>query len=479
MIGRQLVCTSLYPYPCNSEVPEIEVTGSQRIISKKVMFTGSGGLPDCFFVSERRNVSNPNCNGPTVLERWESLVVGIWYLGESTSNLGEMFTEDKWVYQSNVILSGLTANIKNSSGKIIGQVGAKARQYTYTHQGATGNRTYEYWEDVNNYKTAITSCVSPLPGSGYSCTNFVENFGADVITVKNAPIVPVSKGNIVLKYLPVAAGDVVALTVSILAGAAATGPWTVALAGNSVVISNTSGTTYTFTGTLPQIASSINSTGGGTLFSASGSTGIDEDPQPKDLLSIRASSNNNCLFKGYLKFAGDEVCPAGISQAPWDSVETFQQAVNSGEYSDTHDGFKSWISSVFKPRFPEWITTTYSGEIYIGPVAHPYLGQINTDSPINFYGGTWLWTRQGSGASSVSWETVWPGAYTNSCTQSIVYTDCYASGGVPCYDNLPPCPPIRPFRRYEFAYDCNFIDVPEVRGGFTWNLEGEWKYAET
>lgn len=474
MIGRQLVCTSLYPYPCSTEIPEIDVVGLQARIIKKVEFTGGSSSGDLFFAYGKYIQGNPKCLEGNTQEFYTSKDQTYQY-AEATCDISGMYSQYEWVYASNVIQTVLSPNakVRNALGQIIAFSTYKCRVYTYSFSGLTGNKKTPNYNTVPNYKVTDSACgVYPdctsggtvdIPGTIYSLvTQPVVLFG--------------NPGNVVLRYLPVAANDLVAITIIILPAAAATGPWTASISGNSIVIYNSAGTTYTFSGTLSQVATSINSTG---LFGASAGTwaGSQAATRVEDLIALLPSSGNQCVYYGYLKFAGDEVCPSGVSQAPWDSVENFQQVVNSGEYPDTHAGFNAWIGSTFKPKFPNFITETYTGDLYAYGSIHPASGQLDPNFPP--YAGSWLWTRNGGGDSSVSWNSVDGPFQTQTNVEYVTDSFCTATGAGQywCHDSLPPCPLPGQKRAYYFDFQITTQDVEGMNISMTWGLKGEWKFG--
>ena len=165
-------------------------------------------------------------------------------------------------------------------------------------------------------------------------------------------------------YKPIASANKDGLVIQLKPAALASGYWTIDVGNGVIKLTPTTGTSYSFSGTLSSVASSISSAGGGVLFSASvpsgvlGGVALVDDLKPFRVSDVGTAS---CSVGVPIILAGEKVPPSNISSSHFFRLfdsgggcagrlqVPYSEAVDQGE-PDTHEAYEAWLK---RPRYPK------------------------------------------------------------------------------------------------------------------------------
>jgi hypothetical protein len=240
------------------------------------------------------------------------------------------------------------------------------RRYTFTGTVANHNEhvsgVEEVWKRTQSSYCSITYGTCNPPDYDILTTNF-KKLTTDFSS---------SATSVYYDYLPVVTGDVIGIYITPQSSG-----WRVAVEGGTIEISNTSGTTYTFNGTLDNAASAINATSSGTLFTAVVAGGIDGSlALVSDLKSFSTDYNqgigsSGCSIGLPILEAGDLISPFGVSTSPiYDVIANTtppcyattgpivfgQDALDAG-FAESPQGYIDWLKSSWSAK---WDTNRYN-----------------------------------------------------------------------------------------------------------------------
>jgi hypothetical protein len=364
LVGQLAACD---PAVCDDvDVPLMQ--GLTEIVRGYTIKT-SGSVTGLCNVATRSIVGPPRCLDIRTSETAISDLGA--FIGDDTMNAidsnGTTFAEYKWSYSSNAVFTNPTAGIYKRTGTntvLATGLSCKYRKYTFTASTYSFSQMeqsidYVLWRTTQLVNCTIGNCD---PGTIDVYVNKylqeVTSSGTNVAWSVGSTGLP---GTITFNYLPVSTINVPGINITILSG----GPWKIRVDNATLVISNASGTTYSFTGTFNSVVSAINATSGGTLFSAAVQTGVlgavatisDLKPFETDYQSAAA-----CATGLPLVLAGEDLAPSSLSQSHFidtaflGSIYAFQVPFDSSAialgYEDNREGYLRWLKQPKYPKYP-------------------------------------------------------------------------------------------------------------------------------
>lgn len=358
MVGRQIGSCAL-PAGCDVPLTPIPPFCSLTQVRRKIAGSQSSDISNLAYTTQKLINGFPYCNEPRTQEGAISSL-DPFGLSDSTKKVktaGTSFDEVTWTISSNAVFSSSVGIYKRNGIQVLAtNIPMRYRRYTMTstctyrrEQIDFFSPTYELIKTTQNAACQCLDC-SPSPAT-------ISLYG-EVYPSATTTGVCSGGGIITFNYIPVATGDIVGLQITPILGT-----WSIVVAGN-LTISDTTGASYTFSGTLTSVAASINATAGGTLFSASVPANINGPVAlVSDLKPFTSKTNqpvSGCVVGLLLIYSGEELAPSSISQGPFIEVYDItgpqplkfdQFAIDAG-YADTTAGYLSWLSAVRTPKWP-------------------------------------------------------------------------------------------------------------------------------
>lgn len=496
MVGRQLGSCPL-PGGCETPLTPIPPFCSLTQVKRKIAGTQSTDAANLAFTTYKNINGFPFCNTSRIEEQnVESHGGGV--TGDSSINVlecaGTSFEETTWTISSNAVFSSSTGIYKRNGIQVLAtSVPELHRRYTMTstcafdRQQPDTSATLELLKTTQNAACSCFDC-SPSPANiDLFCTRYesVTTTG----TCSGSP-------NVTFNYIPVAAGDIIGMLITPILGT-----WSIEVSSN-LIIYDTLGSSFTFSGTLTSVVAAINATAGGTLFSATLPANINGTVAlVSDLKPFTSKTNqpvSGCVVGLPLIYSGEELAPSSVCEGPFPEVYDFtglkplrfdQFAIDAG-FPDTHDGYLNWLGAVRTPKWspsavvdPDnaWFTDSVGVfnliSFWITPTA---------SSPIGVFKTNWSLTP---GVSSKSYSSVVVSSFArqtdshqvtgNFCPGPESILDCPAgtNDSYPgfCCNGLPDCFPGQPFA-YCIERIVTFDNIPDYTQSGTFSVSGYWKF---
>lgn len=500
MVGRQIGSCAL-PGGCETPLTPIPPFCSLTQVKRKIAGSQSSDMKDLAYTTFKSINGFPRCNEPRTED---SSVQSLEVFGLSTSTkeiktAGTSFDEVTWTMSSNAVFSSSVGIYKRNGIQVLAtNIPMRYRKYTMTSTCAYrreqidfASPAFELIKTTQNADCSYPNC-SPSPAT-------ISLYGEVYPSVTTTGVCG-GGGTITFNYIPVATGDIVGLQITPILGT-----WSIVVAGN-LTISDTTGASYTFSGTLTSVAAAINATAGGTLFSASIPANINGPVAlVSDLKPFSSKTNQpvgGCVVGLILIYSGDELAPSSICQGPFSEVYDFtgpqplkfdQFAIDAG-FADTSAGYLSWLSAVRTPKWPvqyvvdpvdddtAWFTDSLNVLNGVSAYIQPVFG-----SPVGVFKTNW---STSAGVSSKPYNSViaCPFVLQTSSFQ-VLGTNCPAPfpqntecpdgtndgyGGFLC-NPLPDCVPSYPFN-YCLLSSTSFDCYPDRTFSGTLSVSGYWKF---
>jgi hypothetical protein len=162
-----------------------------------------------------------------------------------------------------------------------------------------------------------------------------------------------------LRYAAVCTVRVPGITLVLTASGAASGPWTVSVSNNELKLTNGSGTTTSYTGTLTATATAINAAGYFTATVGGGVYGsVATAADLKDYVSFPINVSG-CSTVAVLVDFGDELTPTSCGCGVFRNTGTSGFAFQTGlGFPNTKDGLDAFLASVWYPKNNIFRTST-------------------------------------------------------------------------------------------------------------------------
>lgn len=255
--------------------------------------------------------------------------------------------------------------------------------------------------------------------------------GVDIGIPANAP------ASFTLRWLGVVPTNVTGLFLTMTAAGAAQKPWTIRISSGTLTISNNSGISQSFTGSMTTVRNEINAwpTSGGRYFTAGFSTAA--FPTTGGLTNVRISdfpnyyreglSSTTCTTNIPILYAGDVLAPSSTGLG-YGTIAQNTKFVDTLGYPDNEAGAKQFLSAT-RYRKENAVFNTDAG--YIEDGQPPYTGPDPTTTALggSFTPGASVLTEvlssQGGAGTSVNVLVSETNVLTATCS-----TDC-----------TPACPP--------------------------------------
>jgi hypothetical protein len=484
MIGIQLSdCGS---YPC--DIPELEPPDDFYRLIKRIEVKEQGESGDLLYLQEEHLLGCDYYGDIAgTAKKFETMdnVSGSSF-GNTIKLDGAAKTEIIWKYSSKTAVFGTVLNIsanvrRGEGGPILGTTKTwVANRYTYVHD--TGQ--------MDSIASQYTSAPYETHYSAYSgvarCTPEVVTTNADTLFMGPVSTQAITGSTFQFYYLPLCTANLTGLSIGLKAAGIAAGPWKYSCNGSSVTIENQSGIySFTFSGPLSSVATSIAAANGSTLFTCSYGGGWSLTlvsgvtvATTSDLLAIEPTQFKNCGHKFYVLTRGSPLSPSGVSGGPF--VPSFSTSVANGDYPDTKQGYLDWLTAERKPKPPA------NGFFDSITIPTRSVSSVNLNSAPG--GGSWEWVV---GSSDLSYtyqytfgidpfeqptaiKTIFP-------LPVLLFVSCIPLGNPDIYCCDPPIDCTgspwggQVFVTYDFPPPSSTA-IPPVTMTWTISLKGVWKF---
>lgn len=499
MVGRQLGSCPL-PGGCETPLTPIPPFCSLTQVKRKIAGSQSSDMKDLAYTTAKGINGFPYCNEPRTQEGNVESLGQIFGLNSAKEikTAGTSFDEVTWTMSSNAVFSSSVGIYKRNGIQVLAtNIPMRYRRYTMTSTCAYRREQIDYFsstlELIKTTQNAACQCLdcSPSPPT-------IDLYGEVYPSVTTTGVCG-SGGTITFNYIPVATGDIVGLQITPILGT-----WSIVVAGN-LTISDTTGASYTFSGTLTSVAAAINATAGGTLFSASipaninGPVALVSDLKPSSSKTNQPVSG--CVVGLILIYSGEELAPSSICQGPFSEVYDFtgpqplkfdQFAIDAG-FADTSAGYLSWLSAVRTPKWPTqyvvdpvndpsaWSTDSLNVLNGVSAYIQPVFG-----SPVGVFKTNWSTT---AGVSSKPYNSVIACPFTLQTTSfQVIGTYCPQTEICETFNGYPGegcCNPLNaycpfPYASSSLAYcilgNDSFDCYPDRTFSGTLSVSGYWKF---
>lgn len=305
----------------------------------------------------------------------------------------------------------------------------KANEYLFS----LTDSEYSYHLRSNTQRVAYiaTGVSSERCGPQQTYLVDVPAQGVEIGIPANAP------ASFTLRWLGVVSTNITGLSLTMAAAGAAQKPWTIRISNGTLTISNNSGISRSFTGSMTTVRNEINAwpTSGGRYFTAGFLTGA--FPTTGGLTNVRISdfpnyyreglSSTTCTTNIPILYAGDVLAPSSTGLG-YGTVSQNTKFVDTLGYTDDEAGAKQFLSAV-RYRKETAVFETDAG--YIEDGQPPYAGPDPTTTAL---GGSFT-----PGASVLTEVLSYQGSFGTSLNLLVAETNVLTA--ICSTDCTPACPP--------------------------------------